>query len=115
MPELIAGGLHYIIVSLELAAAGLLILGFVIATVKWCRQLFGGDDRGAALKDYRRALGRVIIVGLEVLVAATVIKTITIEPSSESMGMLVFLVAIRTATGWATSLEMNGRWPWQKP
>ncbi len=63
----------------------------------------------------RRALGRVILIGLELLVAATIIKTITVKPTVEGMGLLVFMVAIRTTIGWTTFLEMNGRWPWIKP
>lgn len=113
MHEVLTGPIHTAVVILELIAGGLLILGFVIATAKWGRQLLRGDT--AALQAYRRALGRAILIGLEVLVAATVVKTITIEPTAESMGLLVFLVAIRTAMSWATSLELNGRWPWQKP
>ena len=99
---------------LELAAAGLLILGVVIATANWARQ--GLVERNPdARKHYRRALGRVILIGLDVLVAATILKTITLQPTLESMGLLVAMVAIRTAIGWTTSLEMNGRWPWQRP
>jgi uncharacterized membrane protein len=72
------------------------------------------DGRRQAIDHYRRALGRVVLIGLEVLVAATIIKTITVTPTLESMGILVFMVAIRTALGWTMVLEMNGRWPWQK-
>lgn len=60
------------------------------------------------MKNYRAALARVVLIGLEVLVAATIIKTVTLEPTAKSMGILV---AIRTAIGWTSSLEMNGRWP----
>jgi uncharacterized membrane protein len=51
---------------------------------------------------------------LEILVAATIIKTITLDPTLENMGLLAMMIAIRTALGWAMVLEMNGRWPWQK-
>ena len=64
---------------------------------------------------YRQSLGRVVLIGLEVLVAATIIKTITFEPSLKSMGQLAGMVLIRTVLGWTMVLEMNGRWPWQKP
>ena len=113
MHDIMTGPVHTAIVILELAAAGLLVLGFVLATVIWGGRLLRGDT--AALHSYRRALGRVILIGLDVLVAATIVKTITLEPSAESMGLLVFMVAIRIAMTWSTSLELNGRWPWQKP
>jgi uncharacterized membrane protein len=51
---------------------------------------------------------------LEILVAATIIKTITLDPTLENMGLLAMMIAIRTVLGWSMVLEMNGRWPWQK-
>jgi uncharacterized membrane protein len=63
---------------------------------------------------YRKGLGRVVVIGLEILVAVTIIKTITVEPSPESLGLLELMVVVRTILGWAIALEMNGRWPWQK-
>jgi uncharacterized membrane protein len=112
MHDIMTGPVHMAMVILELAAAGLLVLGFVLATVFWARRVVSGDT--AALHSYRRALGRVILIGLDVLVAATIVKTITFEPTAESMGLLVFMVAIRVAMTWTTSLEINGRWPWQR-
>jgi len=46
-------------------------------------------------------------------VAATILKTITVEPTPEALGRLAFMIAIRTILGWTMVLEMNGRWPWQ--
>ncbi|UCH46795.1 MAG: DUF1622 domain-containing protein [Betaproteobacteria bacterium] len=112
MHDVMTGPVHMVIVILELAAAALLILGFVLATVFWFRRVLRGDS--GARHSYRRALGRVTLIGLDVLVAATIVKTITLEPTAESMGLLVFMVAIRVAMTWTTSLEINGRWPWQR-
>jgi uncharacterized membrane protein len=55
----------------------------------------------------------VILIGLELLVAATIVKTITLEPTLEGMGRLAIMVAIRTILGWTTVLEVSGRWPWE--
>ena len=68
----------------------------------------------AAIEGYRKAIGRVVLIGLEILVAATIIKTITLDPTFENMGLLAIMVTIRTALGWSMALEMNGSWPWQK-
>jgi uncharacterized membrane protein len=67
-----------------------------------------------SLDRYRRTLGRSVLIGLEILVAATILKTITVEPSLESMGLLAAMVIVRTMLGWTTALEINGRWPWQR-
>ena len=99
---------------LEIVGAVILVVGFIIGTTRWLRQSFL-DKKTDAEATYRKALGRVILIGLELLVAATIIKTITVEPTVEGMGLLVFMVAIRTTLGWATFLEINGRWPWRRP
>ena len=97
----------------EIIGASTLILGFIIVTV---RCIFQVRTLGASTSydGYRKGLGRVVLIGLEILVAVTIIKTITVEPSPESLGLLALMVVIRTILGWAIALEMNGRWPWQK-
>lgn len=74
----------------------------------------GQVDHHTAIRRYRQSLGRSVLIGLEVLVAATIIKTITVEPSLESLGLLAGMIVIRTILGWTTVLEISGRWPWQK-
>jgi uncharacterized membrane protein len=113
MPEQIHSGLEILAQILEIVGASLLVIGFIIATVIYVLQNF---QRGAllALVSYRKSLGRVILIGLEILVAATIIKTITVDPSVESLGLLALMIAIRTMLSWTTVLETSGRWPWQK-
>ncbi|MGI9523312.1 MAG: DUF1622 domain-containing protein [Hyphomicrobiaceae bacterium] len=112
MLEAVETLLPTIITVLELVAAGLLVLGFVLSTGFWLRDGLLTRDPAARTR-YRGALARSILIGLEVLTAATIIKTVTLTPTFDSMIALVAMVAIRTVLGWTTSLEMNGRWPWQ--
>ena len=112
MLEAIETQLPTVIIGLELTAAALLVLGFVIATALWARDGLVQKDPAARMR-YRGSLARSILIGLEVLTAATIIKTVTLTPTLDSMITLVAMVAIRTVLGWTTSLEMNGRWPWQ--
>ncbi len=114
MAEGVIEGLKMLAKLLEIVGAVILVVGFVVGTVRWLRESFQ-EKKADAVERYRRALGRVILIGLELLVAATIIKTITVESTVEGMGLLVFMVVIRTTIGWTTSLEMNGRWPWQRP
>ena len=113
MPEWFHDLLVSVTHGLEIAGAGALILGFVLATVLWLARirLLGEKE---ARRRYRRALGRTVLVGLEVLVAATILKTVTLEPTPESLGLLALMIAIRTFLGWTMVLEMDGRWPWQQ-
>ena len=98
---------------LEIVGAGLLLLGFAVATVR-CIAGCARRGRKPAVAEYRQALGRTTLIGLEVLVAAPISKTITLEPTFEGICFLAIMVAIRTALGWTTVLEMSGRWPWQR-
>jgi uncharacterized membrane protein len=114
MPDEVLQGLGVLVRALEIIGAGALVLGFVIATGHW---FLGTLRQGAvpAVERYRHALGRVVLIGLEILVAATIIKTITFQPTVESMSFLAITVVIRTILGWSMVLEMRGRWPWQRP
>lgn len=112
MPEYIIKILEFITRGLEIIGGGMLVLGFVVATFRWAQDLIQGN-KSSSLDKYRKALGRVVLIGLEVLVAATILKTITADETLESVSFLVVMVIIRTMLGWAMVLEINGRWPWQ--
>jgi uncharacterized membrane protein len=54
-----------------------------------------------------------MLLGLEILVAADIVRTVALEPSLESVGILGLLVLIRTFLSWSLDVELEGRWPWQ--
>jgi len=112
MLEVLVDELRFLTLTLEAIAAFALILGFVIATTRCLLDISRIGTKGA-IGGYRQTLGRVVLIGLEILVAATIIKTITFDPTLENMGLLAMMVAVRTALGWSMVLEMTGRWPWQ--
>jgi len=114
MPDTVVQGLSTLMRALEDAGAFILLLGFVVATLHWIRN-YPRDGAVPALASYRKAIARVVLIGLEILVAATIIETIIVHPTMENLGYLAIMVAIRTFLGWTTFLEMTGRWPWQKP
>jgi uncharacterized membrane protein len=64
---------------------------------------------------YKHSLGRALLLGLEILVAADVIRTVALEPSFTSVGVLGILVVIRTFLSWSLVVEIEGHWPWQGP
>lgn len=65
-------------------------------------------------KLFRSQLGRAILLGLELLVAADIIRTVAITPTLQSVGVLAGIVLIRTFLSWSLELEITGRWPWQQ-
>ncbi len=61
----------------------------------------------------RRELGNAILLGLEVLVAADIVATVSTEPTIENVLVLAAIVAIRTFLSFALEVELHGRFPWQ--
>ena len=58
-------------------------------------------------------LGRTLLLGLEILVAADIVRTVALEATLESVVVLALLVLVRTFLSWALEVEIEGRWPWQ--
>lgn len=69
---------------------------------------------GPVYRPFRRFLGRSILLGLELLVAADIIRTVAVTPTLVSVGVLAGIVLIRTFLSFSLELEITGRWPWQK-
>jgi uncharacterized membrane protein len=85
----------------------------IVAGVIWSTALFFRRRDDDPYRAYKVSVGRSLLLGLEVLVAADIVKTIAIEPSFISLGVLGGLVIIRTFLSWTLVLEIEGRWPWQ--
>lgn len=62
---------------------------------------------------YKSRIGRSLLLGLEMLVAADIVKTIALEATFTSLGVLAGLVVVRTFLSWTLVIEVDGRWPWQ--
>lgn len=97
--------------AIEVAGVAGIALGLVFSAVRYARDLRGDGDRAYAR--FRRSIGRTLLLGLEVLVAADIVATVAVELSFESLGALAILVAVRTFLSWSLEVETEGRWPWQ--
>ena len=95
------------------AGVALMIAGALIASAVAARRTVNRDPD--AYRFYRRQLGRSILVGLELLVAADIIRTVAVTPTIRSVALLAAIVLIRTFLSFSLELEITGRWPWQKP
>ncbi|TFV58583.1 DUF1622 domain-containing protein [Geodermatophilus sp. DF01-2] len=69
-------------------------------------------SREEAYPSTRRFLGRSILLGLEILVAGDIIRTVAVTPTFTSVGVLAIIVVIRTFLSFALEVELHGRWPW---
>lgn len=103
-----------VITSLELAGVAVILLGFLIATAHWLAW-FRRHTTHVAYVQFRRRSVRGLILGLEFLVAADIIKTVTIDYTMASLLELGMIVLIRTFLVFALHLEIDGHLPWQRP
>jgi uncharacterized membrane protein len=70
--------------------------------------------RNRAYHYFRRHLGRVILLGLEVLIIADIIRTVIVNQTAESVAVLATIVVVRIVLGWSLDVEIDGVWPWKK-
>ena len=97
--------------AISLAAVLTIVIGFVLAAARYVRG-FHEKTLEANFQRFKIGLGGALTLGLEILVLADVIETITLPPTFQSLAFLAFLVAARTVVSWTLFLEINGRWPW---
>lgn len=97
----------------DVAGVAIVVLGVSYASVVGVARLTRRLTN--VYESYRRLLGRSILLGLEFLVAADIIRTVAVTPTFRSVGVLALVVVIRTFLSFSLELEITGRWPWQKP
>ncbi len=98
----------------EVAGVGILVIGAAIALGMYIIALVQHKDGSQAYRELRRDLGKAILVGLEFLVAADIIRSVAVDPTIISIGVLGLIVVIRTFLSWSLEVEINGAWPWQR-
>jgi uncharacterized membrane protein len=96
----------------EVLGVAILVLGSIGAFVRDAIQRLRGG--GAVYALLRRDLGRVILLGLEILVVADIIRTIAVDPSVQSALSLGLIVLVRTFLSFSLEIELDGVVPWRK-
>lgn len=100
--------------AVDAAGVAAIVIGAVVATLIAGAAILRHRRDVGVYDQYRQRLGRSILLGLELLVAADIIRTVAVTPTFESVGVLAVIVLIRTFLSWSLELEISGRWPWQK-
>src|SRR5436190_3033002 len=106
--------MNTIVRAFEALGVVILVVGTVIAFVRYLLNLRQDTDRTAAFVALRSQLGRSILLGLEVLVAADIVRTIVEVPSLQSALSLGIIVLVRIALSFAIDVEIDGVAPWKK-
>ena len=96
--------------GIEIFGVLVIVLGICWSTFLFIRHQTPGQE----YDNYKIRIGRSLLLGLEVLVAADIVKTIALDLTFVSLGLLAGLVLIRTFLSWTLVLEIEGRWPWQR-
>ena len=89
-----------------------MVVGFDSAAWRYERR-FRQSTQAENFDLFKIELGGALLLGLEILVLADVIETITVPPTLLSLGLLAAIIVVRTAVSWSLTLETEGRWPWQ--
>ncbi len=100
---------------IEIAAVTVIAITVLVAIVVMVRCAVAGGDAAKSLWVFKQAFSRGVLLGLDLLIAADIIRTVTLEPTLENVAALGLLVVVRTFLSWALVLEAEGRWPWQRP
>lgn len=103
---------------LEGVAVGFEVVGVAILAIGGLlvggRAVVGFAVRRPVYSEVRRGLGRVLLLGLEVLVAADVVQTVAVDSTLESVAILGLLVIVRTVLSFALAAEIDGVVPWRR-
>lgn len=113
MPAELVRLLEIITAVIELVAVSVLVSGFLISTGRYLRH-HRHMAKPDLVQEFKRGLGRTVLAGIEILVAATIIKTVTVEATLFSIGLLAGMITVRTLLSWTVALEVDGHWPWQR-
>lgn len=98
---------------IDIAGVIAIVGGGLVAVVLGATRIVRGVDGRITYKAFRHDLGRAIIIGLELLVAADIVHTIGETPTLLDLAALAAIVAIRTALSFTLAAELDGEWPWQ--
>lgn len=101
--------IEYVALFFEVVGVAVMVFGFAFACYRAVR-----DGRGRAYTALRQEVGKSILLGLEILVAADIIMTVTTEPTIDSLLALGLVVLIRTFLSFSLEVELEGRWPWRQ-
>ena len=103
----------HVVDVVEAVGAAILVVGGIGAFARYAYEIT--IKRGVdAFGDLRKNLGRVILLGLEVLIIADIIRTIVVDQSLENVAVLGIIVVIRVVLSFSLEVEIDGMWPWNK-
>ncbi len=111
LPSSFAGWIEVIGRIIDASGVAAIALGIALVAVIASLRLVRRESDVYA--GFRQQLGRAILLGVELLVAADIILTVAVTPTLESVTVLGIIVLVRTFLSFSLQVELTGRWPWQ--
>ncbi len=109
MNEIVRVWMEIVAHAIELLAVGIIVAGVLVGTGRFLFSLTSDE----AYNSYKETLGKALLLGLNVLVAGDIVRTVALEPTITNILGLGLLVLVRTFVNWAILVELEERWPWQ--
>jgi uncharacterized membrane protein len=97
---------------IELMAVATIVIALLHGTIRFLFRM--RQQIGNAYDLYKEQIGKGLLLGLEFLVAADIIRTVALEPTLRNVAILGLLVLIRTFLSWSIVVEIEGQWPWNR-
>jgi uncharacterized membrane protein len=98
----------------EAVGAGIMVLGGLGAFLVYASRALRAETARESYSELRRNLGRCILLGLEVLIVADIVRTIIVDTSFENVAVLGIIVVIRILLSFSLEVEIDGFWPWRR-
>ena len=105
--------IEYAALAIEILAVVIIVGAIFYAMGHYLFQAAIRPEREELYKQLKVRLGKALLLGLEILVAADIVRTVALEATKESVLVLGLLVLIRTFLSWSLVVEIEGRWPWK--
>jgi uncharacterized membrane protein len=109
-----AGAMERVAQAFEVIGAIVLLLGLFVSVGLAVRSLHRSQSRKQAYTVLRQSFGGVILLGLEILVAADLVRTVSVEPTLDNVVILGVIVLIRTILSFSLEIEIEGVVPWRR-
>lgn len=106
--------MDHVAVGVEFVGVAVLVVGLVWSAVRAVARLRSTRDGRSTYKELRETIGGTLLLGLEILVAADLIRTVAVAPTMSNVLVLGLIVAIRTFLSFSLQVEIDGVVPWRR-
>ena len=104
----------YIVKAVEAVGITIMVVGGLVALIAFVPAALDPQRRQNSYERLRRTLGRCVLLGLEVLIVADIVRTVVVDQTFQSVVVLGMIVLIRIVLSFSLEVEIDGTWPWNR-